>query len=64
MVNAGKHVALFYTQKTQEKDIKKAHQRTAYGLSEAFKQAHISVHIEGEKCKTLCRQHKFSRRML
>lgn len=51
VVNAGKHVAFFYSQKNQEKDIKKALQRTAYGLSESFKHAHISVHIEERTAK-------------
>ncbi|MCX8173406.1 MAG: hypothetical protein N3F63_02190 [Thermoplasmata archaeon] len=46
VLNAGKQVALFYGQKNQEKDIKKALQRTAYAISECFRHAHISVHIE------------------
>ncbi|MEM3444407.1 MAG: hypothetical protein QW115_00350 [Thermoplasmata archaeon] len=49
--NAGKHVAQYYSQKNQEKDIKKALQRTAYALSESFRHAHISVHIEEKSAK-------------
>lgn len=52
VLNAGKHVALFYFQKNQEKDIRKAVQRIAYVLSESFRHAHISAHIE-ERCAKL-----------
>jgi hypothetical protein len=51
VVNAGRHVARAYIQKTNEKDFKTALQRVAYALSEEFSHAHISVHIEKEQAK-------------
>ncbi|MEM3397178.1 MAG: hypothetical protein QW620_06110 [Thermoplasmata archaeon] len=51
VLNAGKHVAMAYSQKNQEKDIKKALQRAAYSISESFRHAHISVHLEENGAK-------------
>jgi len=48
VVNAGKFVASYYFQKTQDRDIKRALQRVTYAISESFSGAYVSIEV-GEK---------------